>query len=102
MAEYKGETRRKGYTWGLEHLASLEARSEEKSVLWLHAKYHHNSNPNVAHNMRVTGVYPKPLDRQLTERVEISNFKGTILMNRRNEMGGIRVETQRCMRWGGD
>ena len=52
--------------------------------------------------MRVTGVYPKPLDRQVTERINISNFQGTVLMNRRNEMGGIRVERQRYRRWGGD
>ena len=52
--------------------------------------------------MRVTGAYPKPLDRQVTERINISNFPGTVLMNRRNEMGGIRVERQRYRRWGGD
>ena len=102
VAEYKGETGRNGYTSGPEHLASLEAKSEEKSLLWLHSKYHHNESPNLAYSMRVTGVYPKPLDRQVTERVEISNFKGTILMNQRNEMGGIRVKRQRHRRWGGD
>ena len=52
--------------------------------------------------MRTTGSYPDPLDRQLQERVNITNFKGPILMNRRNEMGGVRVDRQRYMRWGGN
>ena len=52
--------------------------------------------------MKVTGTYNEPLDRQLMERVAISNFKGSHLMNRRNEMGGLRVERMRYRRWGGD
>ena len=42
--------------------------------------------------MRVEGAYNEALERQLMERVRISNFQGELLMNRRNEMGGIRVE----------
>ena len=38
--------------------------------------------------MRTTGSYADPLD---LERVNIT--KGPILMNRRNEMGGLRVDT---------
>ena len=52
--------------------------------------------------MRVTGTYNEPLDRQLMERVKISNFKGPLLMNRRNEMGGLRVERMQYRRWEGD
>ena len=37
----------------------------------------------------------------LMERVRISNFRGQVLMNRRNEMGGIRVERTQYRRWGG-
>ena len=49
-----------------------------------------------------TGGYKAPLDRQLMERVKITNFKGPLLMNRRNEMGGLRVERMQYRRWGGD
>ena len=49
--------------------------------------------------MRITGSYFDPMDRQIQERVNITNFKGPILMNRRNEMGGVRVERTRHMRW---
>ena len=56
----------------------------------------------MVYRMRTTGSYPDPLDRQLQERVNITNFKGPILMNRRNEMGGVRVDRQRYMRWGGN
>ena len=52
--------------------------------------------------MRVTGGYSEPLDRQLMERIQISNFGGPSLMNRRNEMGGLRVERTKYRRWGGD
>ena len=52
-------------------------------------------------NMRITESFPDPMDRQLQERVNITNFKGAILMNRRNEMGGVRVERMRHKRWGG-
>ena len=38
------------------------------------------------------------------ESVQISNFRGPVLMNRRNEMGGVRVERMQHLcsyrRWG--
>ena len=33
------------------------------------------------------------------ERIKISNFKGEILMNRRTEMGGVRVEKPNTGDW---
>ena len=77
-------------------------QDEDKSVLWAHSVHHHNSREDVKYAMRVSGAYNEPLDRQIMERVQISSFKGPILMNRRNEMGGIRVERTRYRRWGGD
>ena len=55
-----------------------------------------NGSVDVVYMMRVTGAYSEP--RQIMERVQISNFEGPVLMNRRNEMGGIRIDR---MRWGG-
>ena len=63
--------------------------------------HHYNSRVDVVYMMRVTGAYNEPLDRQIMERVQISNFPGPVLMNRRNEMGGIRIERM-YRRWGGD
>ena len=102
VCAYKGETGRNCYSRGCEHLENLEARDEDKSVLWLHSVHHHNSRVDVHYSMRTTGSYSDPMDRQLQERVNITNFKGPILMNRRNEMGGVRVERMRYRRWGGD
>ena len=102
VCAYKGEIGRNCFTRGCEHLENLEARDEEKSVLWLHSVHHHNSRVDVHYSMRTTGSYSDPMDRQLQERVNITNFKGPILMNRRNEMGGVRVERMRYRRWGGD
>ena len=97
-------TGRNGYTRGGEHQDNLETRDEKKSVLWLwlHSLHHHQGRVDVVYRMRTTGSYPDPLDRQLQERVNITNFKGSILMNRRNKMGGVRVDKMRYTRWGGN
>ena len=57
-------------------------------MLWLHSKFHHQEREDVGYSMRVTGVYSTPLDRQIMERIHISNFKGPVLLNRKNELGG--------------
>ena len=88
MASYKGETGRNSYTCGLEHLRSPQARNEDIYVLWSHSVHHHQGRKDFNYNMRVTGVYSDPLDRQCQEKVEIINFRGPVLMNRRNELGG--------------
>ena len=59
-------------------------------MLWLHSVHHHQSRQDVNYSMRVTGAFKDPLDRQIMERIQ--NFKGPVLMNRRSEMGGVRVE----------
>ena len=56
---------------------------------------------DVNYSMRVTGAFKEPLDRQIMERVQIQNFKGPVWMNRRTEMGGVRVERMQYRRWGG-
>ena len=100
VACYKGETGRNGYTRGTEHLDSLEVCSEDKSVLWLHSIHHHQERDNVPYSMRVTGSYKDSLDRQVMERVQITNFSGPVRMNRKSEMGGVRVEREQYRRWG--
>ena len=102
VVTYLGETGRNGYTRGLEHLTYLEARNEDKSVLWLHSVHHHQSRVDVMYTMRLTGSYKDSLDRQCMEKVQITNFRGPVLMNRKNEMGGVRVERIQYRRWGGD
>ena len=83
VCEYFGETGRNAYTRGLEHLANKQAQDENKSVLKLHAAHHHNNRGDLNFSMKVTGVHDSSLDRQVTERVNIENFRGPILMNRR-------------------
>ena len=100
VAAYLGETHRNAYNRGVEHLDNLEAKNEDKSVLWLHSVHHHQGREGVDYSMRVTGSYSDCLDRQTMEMVRITNFKGAVLMNRRNEMGGVRVERTRYRRWG--
>ena len=74
----------------------------DHSVLWLHSLHHHQGRADVSYTMEVVKSYNEPLDRQMMERVKISNFKGEVLMNRRTEMGGVRVERTRYRRWGGN
>ena len=90
------------FTRGKEHLENLEAKNEDKSVLWLHSIHHHQKREDVVYSMRVTGSFKDSLDRQVMERVQISNFRGPVLMNRCNEMGGFRLERTQYRRWGGD
>ena len=99
VAEYFGESGRNGFTRGEEHLANKLAVDENKSVLKLHSNHHHNG-ADVRYSMRVTGVHNDSLSRQVTEGVNISNFRGDVLMNRRGELGGVRVERQQYRRWG--
>ena len=102
VAVYYGETGRNAYSRGKEHLEKLTAKDAENSVLWLHSVHHHQGRDDVNYTMEVVKSYNEPLDRQLMERVKISNFKGEVLMNRRTEMGGVRVERTRYRRWGGN
>jgi hypothetical protein len=102
VACYKGETGRNAYTRGKEHLDSLAAKDENLSVLWLHSIHQHQRREDVAYSMRATGAFRDSLDRQMMERVRISSFRGPVLMNRKNEMGGFRVERTQYRRWGGD
>ena len=92
---------RNAYSRGIEHLEYLEANDEDKSVLWLHSIHHHQRRPDVKYSMKVTGTFQDPLDRQIMEKIQIQNFKGPVLMNRRSEMGGVRVERMQYRRWGG-
>ena len=100
VAAYKGETGRNVYTRGVEHLSALQSKNEDKSVLWLHSIYHNERREDVEYHMRVTSSHKCPLDRQCQEQVNIACFGGKVLMNRRTELGGIRVERQRYRRWG--
>ena len=92
---------RNGFSRGEEHLANQEAADENKSILKLNSIHHHNGR-EVNFTMKVTDVHSSCLDRQVTERVNIENFQGPILMNRRSEMGRMREDRMQCRRWGGD
>ena len=101
VCQYFGESGRNAYTRGTEHLANIQAQDENKSVLKLHSLHHHNGRGDVNFTMKVTGTHTSSLDRQVTERVNIENFHGQILMNRRNELGGVRIGRMQYRRWGG-
>ena len=61
-----------------------------------------SAREDIKYSMEVTGTFREPLDRQLTEKINISKFKGSILMNRKNELGGAVVEREKYKyrRWG--
>ena len=46
-------------------------------------------------------AFQDPLDRQIMEKIQIQTLKLPVLMNRRSEMGGVRVERMQYRRWGG-
>ena len=55
-----------------------------------------------ADSKKLFRCYNVPLDRQIMEKVQISRFKGDILMNRKNELGGAILEREKYKyrRWG--
>ena len=77
----------------------MEAQDENRSILKLHANHPHGGG-GVRFIMKVTGLHNDSLDRQVTEGVNIANFGGEVLMNRRGELGGVRIERQQYRRWG--
>ena len=42
--------------------------------------------------IKVTGFYASILDRQVTEKVNIENFQGPVLINRRNDTSTLAAE----------
>ena len=71
------ETGRNAFTRGGEHLEKLLTQDEANSVLWLHSLNHHQGREEeVEYEMKVTGFYTTPLDRQIMESVKISAFPG--------------------------
>ena len=62
------------------------------------------SNIHVQTQIYIKWSYKKKFHKSALwiERVQISNFKGPVLMNRKNEMGGVRVERMQYRRWGGN
>ena len=91
-----------GKQGALQNFFEEEKRSEVDSVLWLHSLHHHQGRGDVEYRMVSTGSHRTPLDRQLSEKIQICRFKGDILMNRKSEMGGAVVERERFKyrRWG--
>ena len=54
------------------------------------------------YSMTVTESFKETLDRQIMEKNQISNYKGDILTNRKNELGGSILEREqfKYRRWG--
>ena len=72
LAAYFGESGRNGFSRGKEHSEKYNAKDEDNSVLWLHSLHHHQGRDDVSYNMKVTGGFSDPLDRQTMERVRSS------------------------------
>ena len=97
-----GESGRNAYSRGREHLESLDAKEENKSVLWLHSIHHHSRRQDVGYAMRVTTHFQDSLSRQVTDMFNISIYQGAVIMNKRNDKAGLRVERQQYRRWGAE
>ena len=91
IAAYEGETGRNGYDRGKEHLANLQKKSEDQLVFWLHSLHHHTGREDIKYSMEVTGAFRDPVDRQLAEKINILKIQESILMNRKNKLGGAIV-----------
>ena len=84
VVQYKGETGKNGFERGKQQFKYLEKKDNKELVLWLHSLHHHQGREDVQYSMTATGNFKEPLDRQIMEKVQISNFEGDILMNEKN------------------
>ena len=85
-AEYWGETGRTGYDRGLEHLKALENMHKD-NTLEPHWREHHGGGEDPSFTMKIIKQHARPLSRQIHEGIQIANFKGQILINRKCEWG---------------
>ena len=76
VVHYKGESGRNMFTRGKEHLSLLNAKSI-KSPLWKHCLEHHNGQM-AEFKMEITGQFQTPLQRQIMEGIQITNFNGDL------------------------
>ena len=78
------------------------SRHNTNTILWLPSLHHHSGRDDIKYSMEVTGAFREPLDRQLTKKINIPKFNGSILMNPKNELGGAVVEREKYKyrRWG--
>ena len=102
VAQYKGETGKNGFERGKNHLKYLQKKDTKDSVLWLNSLHDHQGREDIQYSMSVAGTIKNPLNQQIMERVQISNFKGDVLMNRKHELGGALLEREQFKyRWWG-
>ena len=81
-AVYYGETGKNCYSRGKKHLEDFAAKLSSHCMT-IHAKKHHPDVTTVASNFRMIPLklIRKPLDRQITEALEIANSSVDILFN---------------------
>ena len=85
---YRGESSRNLYLRGKEH-ESLYRNKNKNSVMWKHVtKEHEKDKENVKFQMKMTGVFLKPLQRIINEGIMIKRTKPEELLNTKQEYYG--------------
>ena len=82
MAIYYGESGKNCYSRGKKHLEDYKA-GNSSHCMSIHMKIHHPQEPWLVSNFKMIPVKSvrKPLDRQVSEALEIYNSEAEILMN---------------------
>ena len=74
MRKYHGETARNVHVRSKEHLSDLKNKREKSWMLKHIKKEHENENPqDIKFSWKISQKFRKPLERQLTEAVNIAN-----------------------------
>ena len=79
MSEYEGESKRYGYSRGLEHQADLGIESE-KSALWKHCQLKHGGEKQ-SFLMVVLMSFNSCLERQINKAIRITSSKAELVLN---------------------
>ena len=88
--KYSGETLRRAYTRGKEHLRALEQR-EQSSVMWRHSCEKHDGNvPGFP--MNVTAMFQSDaMLRQISESIQINKVQQHQLINTKSKWSYFRI-----------
>ena len=88
-AAYVGETNGSSYTRGKQHRDAMRT-GDEKNGPWKHCMMEHGGK-EVRMSMKVLAAHKTPLERQVSEAIEIAHIKVDCLMNSKVDYNGEKI-----------
>ena len=89
---YYGESGKNCYARGKKHIEDFKARTSSHCMV-IHAKVHHPDEPWLVSNFRMIArrAFKRPLERQISEALEIANSNADVVLNSGSEWRSGRI-----------